>query len=128
MTENELSKLIIGACIKVHRILGPGLLESVYEEALQYELKVNSKLFVERQKSVAVYYAGIKMEKGFRADLVVENKVLIELKSVSEIAKIHKKTTLTYIRLLDLKLGLLINFNETLLKNGITRIVNDLEE
>ena len=123
--ENELSGLIIGTCIEIHRELGPGLLESVYEEVLTYEL-TEKGLLVERQKDVPVVYKGKKMELGFRADLIVNETVLIELKSVEAISKVHPKIVLTYLKLTGLKLGLLINFNEALLKDGITRIVNNL--
>ncbi|MEE9438886.1 MAG: GxxExxY protein [Saprospiraceae bacterium] len=125
-THNEISKDIIGAAIKIHKVLGPGLLESVYEEVLYYELTNNLGYKVQRQKAIDVVYEGIKMEKGFRADLIVENKVLIELKSVQTVIDVFKKTTLTYLRLSDLKLGLLLNFNESKLIDGITRIVNNL--
>jgi GxxExxY protein len=126
MHENEIATLILDAAFEIHRALGPGLLESVYEEALYYELTVNRGLHVDRQQSVPVVYKDIKLEIDFRADLIVENKVLIELKSVEKVTNVYKKQTLTYIRLADIKLGLLINFNESLLKNGITRIANNL--
>lgn len=126
MHENEIATLILDAAFEIHKALGPGLLESVYEETLFYELTKNKGLRVDRQRSVPVVYKEIKLEIGFRADLIVESKVLIELKSVEKVSNVHKKQTLTYIRLTDLKLGLLINFNESLLKNGITRIANNL--
>jgi len=125
MTENELSKIIINTCYNIHVKLGPGLLESVYEEILYHEL-LNQGLKVERQKPIPVYWNDLKMEIGFRADLIVENKVIIELKSVELIAPVHPKQVLTYLRLTGIKLGLLINFNEKLIKDGITRIVNNL--
>lgn len=125
MTENEISKIIIDKCYKIHVKLGPGLLESVYEEILFFELK-NSGLNVERQKALPVIWKTNKMNIGFKADLIVENKVIIELKSVETIAPVHPKQLLTYLKITNLKLGLLINFNETLIKNGITRIVNNL--
>ncbi len=125
MTENEISKIIVNACYNIHVELGPGLLESVYEEILYYELS-NKGLNVTRQKAIPVIWKDIKMEIGFRADLIVENKVIIELKSVEAIAPVHPKQLLTYLRITGLKLGLLINFNEKLIKNGITRIVNNL--
>jgi len=125
MTENELSKIIVNTCYNIHVELGPGLLESVYEEILFYEL-VNQGLKVERQKAIPLIWKNIKMEIGFRADLVVENKVIIELKSVETIAPVHPKQLLTYLKITNLKLGLLINFNEKLIKDGITRIVNNL--
>lgn len=124
-TIDDISYDIIGACIKIHRELGPGLLESVYEEVLYYELTVNLGYQVERQKAIDIIYESIKMEKGFRADLIVENKILIELKSVETVINMFKKITLTYLKLSKIKLGLLINFNEEVLKDGITRIVNN---
>jgi len=125
MTENEISKLIVNTAYEVHVELGPGLLESVYEEIMFYELK-SKRLFVERQKPIPLIWKNNKMPIGFRADLIVNEKVLIELKSVEIIAPVHKKQVLTYLKLTDIKLGLLINFNENLIKNGITRIVNNL--
>ena len=125
MTENELSKVIVNTAYEIHTKLGPGLLESVYEEIMFYELDKNG-LQVERQKGIPVLWNELKMELGFRADLIIENKVIVELKSVEAIAQVHPKQVLTYLRLTGLKLGLLINFNEPLIKNGITRIVNNL--
>ncbi len=125
MHENELSQVIIGACIELHQNLGPGLLESVYEELLYFDLRALN-LSVTRQEAIPVIYKNQRMELGFRADLIVNNKVLIELKSVEHIADVHKKQVLTYLKITGLKLGLLINFNEALLKDGITRIVNKL--
>jgi GxxExxY protein len=125
MTENEISKIIVDACYKIHYELGPGLLESVYEEILFYELTTIG-LNVERQKPIPLVWKEIKMEIGFRADLIVENKVVVELKSVESIAPVHPKQLLTYLKITGLKLGLLINFNEKLIKDGITRIVNNL--
>jgi GxxExxY protein len=125
MTENELSKVIVDCCFKVHTEIGPGLFESVYEECLYY-LLIKNGLLVERQKEIPVVFQEIKMELGFRADLVVEGKVIVELKSVEILAPVHQKQMLTYLRLTEMKLGLLINFNEALIKNGIQRIVNDL--
>jgi GxxExxY protein len=125
MTENEISKIIVDVAYKVHSKLGPGLLESVYEEILYFEfLKLGLK--VQRQTVVPVIWDNIKMELGFRADLIVENKVIIELKSVENIVPVHPKQLLTYLKITGLKLGLLINFNEALIKDGITRIVNNL--
>lgn len=126
MTENQISKIVIGSCIKIHQKLGPGLFESVYENILFYELSKIQKLKVIRQQGIPVIYDDINFEIGFRADLIIENKVLIELKSVESIHDVHKKQVLTYLRLSNLKLGLLINFNESLLSKGITRIVNNL--
>ncbi len=125
MNENEISKIIVNTCYNIHVILGPGLLESVYEEILYFEL-IQQGLKVERQKAVPVIWKDLKMELGFRADLIVENKVIIELKSVETIAPVHPKQLLTYLKITGLKLGLLVNFNEKLIKDGITRIVNNL--
>ncbi len=125
MTENEISKILVDCCFKVHTELGPGLLESVYEEVLSYEI-IKRGLLLERQKGIPVIYDEIKMELGFRADIIVENKVIIELKSIEAIAPVHTKQLLTYLKLTGLKLGLLVNFNEALIKDGIKRIVNNL--
>lgn len=127
MNENELSAIIVDAALKVHRALGPGLLESVYEAALTLELQKRG-LTVEVQKEIPVIYEGVQLGIGFRADLIVNRLVLIELKSVEALKDVFKKTTLTYLRLTGLRLGLLMNFNEVLLKNGIKRIVNGLPE
>ena len=123
MNENELSEKIIGLAIKVHSALGPGLLESAYEKALVFELSKNGYK-AEVQKSISINYEGITIDEGYRADIVVNDIVLIELKSVKQIEDIHLKQLLTYIRLSNKKLGLLINFNEILLKNGIRRVIN----
>ncbi len=125
MSENEIAKIIVNVAYNIHVKLGPGLLESVYEEILYYELKKHS-LIVERQKAIPVIWDGRKMEIGFRADIIVENKLIVELKSVERIAPVHPKQLLTYLKITNLKLGLLINFNEKLIKDGITRIVNHL--
>ncbi len=125
MSENEISKIIVNICYDIHVELGPGLFESVYEEILYYEL-VNKGLKVERQKDLPVVWKDIKMNLGFRTDLIIEEKVIVELKSVERIAPVHPKQLLTYLKLTGLKLGLLINFNEKLIKNGITRIANNL--
>ena len=125
MTENEISKVIVNTAYQIHNQLGPGLLESVYEEIMYFEF-TKLGLQVNRQKAIPVIWNEIKMEIGFRADLVVENKVIIELKSVEKIAPVHPKQLLTYIKLSNIKLGILINFNEPLIKDGITRIVNRL--
>jgi len=125
--ENEISGIILDAAITVHRKLGPGLLESVYERVLEYELKRRG-LIVERQKPIAIEYEDLVIKDSFRADLVVEDKVIVELKSVERVEKVHKKQVLTYIRLADMRLGLLINCGAPLLKDGIFRIVNGLEE
>jgi GxxExxY protein len=125
MTENEISKIVVNSCYQIHTELGPGLFESVYEECLHFEL-IQQGLLVERQKELPVIYKSIKMEVGFRTDLIVETKVILEIKSIESIAPVHQKQLLTYLRLTNLKLGLLINFNEPLIKNGIQRIVNNL--
>ena len=125
MTENEIATIIVNTAYEIHVKLGPGLLESVYEEIMYYEL-VKQGLNVERQKAIPLIWDELKMEIGFKADLIVENKVIIELKSVEQIATVHPKQLLTYLKITGLKLGLLINFNEKLIKNGITRIVNNL--
>ena len=125
MTENRIATLILDVCFKIHRELGPGLFESVYEEILEYEF-IKMGLEVKRQHPVAVVWDELKMNVGFRADLIVEDKVIIEVKSVKMIEAVHQKQVQTYLRLTDLKLGLLINFNESLLKTGIQRIVNGL--
>ena len=122
---NELSKIIIGRCIHIHRKVGPGLLESVYEELLYYEL-TKAGYQVLRQQGIPLIYEDVKMNIGFRADLIIDSKVLVEIKSVEALAPVHKKQVLTYLKLTDLKLGLLINFNEEVLRTGITRIVNNL--
>lgn len=127
MTENEIAKEIVDCAYKVHTTLGPGLLESVYESVLAHEL-IKRGLQVERQKSLPVIYENMRLEEGFRADLLVSDKVIIELKSVEEVAPVHKKQLLTYLRLANKRLGLLINFGAAKIKEGITRIVNGLPE
>jgi len=125
MTENQISKIIVDKCFQIHKTLGPGLLESVYEEILFYEL-TKENLNCKRQRGMPVIYKNIKMDLGFRADIVVENKVIIEIKSVEALAPVHFKQLLTYLKITDLKLGILVNFNEALIKNGLKRIVNNL--
>ena len=125
MIENEISEKIIGCAIQVHRELGPGLLESSYEACLYYEL-VQSGLFVERQKPLPIIYKDVNLDCGYRLDLLVENKVIVELKSVEELNDINLAQVLTYLKLSKCKLGLLMNFNVLLLKDGIKRIVNKL--
>jgi GxxExxY protein len=125
MTENELAKIVVGLCLKIHRTLGPGLLESVYEEVLCYEL-TKLRLNFKRQQVIAVVYDGIKMDLGFRADVIIEDKLIVELKSVELVAPVHPKILLTYLRLTNIKLGLLVNFNVELIKDGIKRVVNHL--
>ncbi len=125
MTENELSKIIVDLCVKIHKALGPGLLESVYEAALIYELEKLGIPF-ENQVDIPAVYEEVKLDVGFRADLIVEKKLIVELKSVDNLAPVHKKQLLTYLKLSGLKLGLLVNFNVDLIKEGITRIANGL--
>ena len=127
MHENPISKEIVDAAFKIHTTLGPGLLESVYEVVLTHELKKRG-LRVDRQLPVAIEYDGIRFDEGFRLDLLVEDKVIVEIKSVEGLTNVHKKQLLTYLRLKNLKLGLLINFNEEVIRTGITRIVNGLED
>jgi len=124
-TENQLSKIIFEAALKVHRVLGPGLLESAYEECLFYEL-IKSELQVVKQKPLPLIYEEVKLDVGYRVDLMVENKVIIEIKSVDALKDIHLAQVLTYLKLSDCKLGLLINFNVNLIKNGFKRVVNNL--
>ncbi len=137
MTENEIAKILVNIFLKVHRTLGPGLLESVYEAAICHELdklvhRTLRGMKFRRQQGISVVYDDVKMDIGFRADIIVENKVIVEIKSIEAIAPVHKKTLLTYLKLTDLKLGLLVNFNVNLIKEGIirrilrTRIVNNL--
>ncbi|MGF1670223.1 MAG: GxxExxY protein [Balneolaceae bacterium] len=125
LSENEISTIIVNTCFQIHKKLGPGLLESVYEEILFYEL-CNMGLEVERQKTIPVVWKGLNMNHGFRADLILNKKVIIEIKSVEAISSVHMKKVLTYLKLLNIKLGLLVNFNESLIKHGIKRIVNNL--
>ena len=127
LTENQLSKTILDAAFKVHTRTGPGLLESVYEVILAYELR-KAGLRVERQVPIPISYDELNFDEGFRADLLVENIVIVELKSVEQLVKVHSKQVLTQLRLSDRKLGLLINFGEVHLKDGIERIVNGLDE
>jgi GxxExxY protein len=127
LTENEIAKEIVDAAFKIHTTLGPGLLESVYEAVLTHELSRRG-LHVERQKSMPVIYENVRLEEGFRADLMVSDKVIVELKSVEKVSPVHKKQLLTYLRLADKRLGLLINFGEDRIKDGITRIVNKLAD
>jgi GxxExxY protein len=126
LNEEEIGKAILDSAFKIHTTLGPGLLESVYEAAMAIELK-NRGLYVEKQVPVAVTYENEQLEVGFRADLIIERKVLVELKSVEAVTPLFKKITTNYLKLIPLKLGYLINFNENHLKNGISRIVNGLE-
>jgi len=125
MTENEIAKEIVDAAFRVHVALGPGLLESVYERVLQYELSKRG-FAVETQKAVPIRYEGMTFDEGFRLDLLVNSTVIVELKSVENLRPIHSKQLLTYLRLMDKRLGLLINFNEVKIKDGIHRVVNGL--
>jgi len=127
LTENEIGKLIVDSAITVHRELGPGLLESVYEVILEHELQ-HRGLGVERQVPISIELRGIKFDEAFRADIIVEGKVVVELKSVEQVTPAHKKQLLTYLRLSGFKLGFLLNFGEALMKRGITRAVYGLEE
>ena len=125
MTENELSRVIVDSAYRIHTTLGPGLLESVYESVFAHELKKRGcQVWV--QRAIPVIYDEVKLDLGFRADIIVNNKVVIEVKSVESISPVHAKQLRTYLRLMDLKLGLLINFNVNLIKDGITRVVNNL--
>jgi len=127
MHENQIAKIVVDASIAVHRELGPGLLESVYEVVLAHELQERG-LPVTRQVPVPIEYRGLRFEEGFRADIVVGDKVILELKSIESVTNAHKKQLLTYLRLTGKKLGLLLNFGEDLMKKGITRTANGLEE
>lgn len=125
MTENEISAIVVDICYKMHVKLGPGLLESVYEAILYYEL-TKKGLVVERQKALPVFWDDLKLDIGFRTDLIVENKLILEIKSIEKITEVHAKQIMTYLKITQIKLGLLINFNVPLIKFGITRIVNNL--
>ena len=127
MTENEIAKQIVDAAFKIHTTLGPGLLESVYEAVLTAELTKRG-LAVVREQAIPVDYEGVRLEVGYRADLIVEGKVIVEVKSVEALAPVHKKQLLTYLRLADKRLGLLINFDTELIRDGIVRVVNKLQE
>jgi len=124
MTENEISTIIIGLAIEIHKSLGPGLLENAYKECLFYKIRQRG-LIVEKEKAMPLIFEDIKLDCGYRVDLLVENKFIIEIKSVESLTTIHLAQTLTYLKLGKYKLGLLINFNEVLLKNGIRRVIND---
>ena len=124
MSENELAKIVVAVAYDIHSKLGPGLFESVYETIMEYELVTNYHLQVKRQFSIPVIWKDRAMELGFRADLLVENKLIVEIKSIEAIAPVHYKQVLTYLRLSKIKLGLLINFNEELIKSGLKRVIN----
>ena len=123
LTENEIANKVIGLAIRVHSVLGPGLLESAYQECLFYEIQKGG-LNAIKQKAMPLVYEEVKLDCGYRIDLLVDNKLVIEVKSVDALNDVHLAQTLTYMKLGNFKLGLLINFNVTLLKNGIKRIIN----
>jgi GxxExxY protein len=128
MTENELAKIAVDICYKIHKTLGPGLLESVYEAAFSYELEKRGIVYT-RQQGIIARYEDVILDVGFRADIIMENKLIIELKSVEHLDKVHHKTVLTYLKLTDIKLALLVNFNVNLIKEGIHRkILGELFE
>lgn len=127
MNENEIGRIVVDSAIAVHRELGPGLLETVYEVVLTHELTKRG-LKIERQIPVAIECRGIRFDEGFRADIIVEGKVILELKSVETVNNVHKKQLLTYLKLTGMKLGFVLNFGDEVMKNGITRIVNGLPE
>lgn len=123
MNENELSRIVYDAGLKVHKSLGPGLLESAYEQCLFYEL-TKQGIFVERQKTMPLHYEEIVLDSGFRVDMMVENSLILEIKACEEVNNLHFAQLLTYLKLSGCKLGLLINFNTFLFKNGVRRVIN----
>lgn len=123
MNENEIGKIVVDCAVRLHKELGPGLLETVYEVLLSHELESRG-LKVNRQVSIPISYKGIRFDEGFRADIVVEDKVILELKSVESTSKVHKRQVLTYLKLTNMKLGYLLNFGEALMKDGIARLLN----
>ena len=125
MTENEIAKVIVDTAFHIHKKLGPGLLETVYEVVLAHGLKRRG-LNIERQVPVSIVFEGLTFDEGFRADIIVEDKVIVELKSIEKVLPVHKKQLLTYLRLTDKRLGLLINFGSELMRDGISRVVNNL--
>jgi GxxExxY protein len=127
MEINELTERVIGACIEIHKTLGPGLLESAYEECLCHELRL-ARMEFERQRPLPVGYKGVKLDCGYRLDVIVENKLIVELKSVERLAPIHDAQLLTYLKLSGMTVGLIINFNVPVLRRGIKRIVNHFDE
>jgi GxxExxY protein len=127
MTENEIAKIVVDSAYRIHSKLGPGLLESAYQAILAYELRTRG-LKIETEVIMPVIYDQLSLDVGYRADIIVENKVIIELKSVEKVIDLHKKQLLTYLRVSNMRLGLLINFGTPLIKEGITRIVNGLQE
>jgi len=124
LKHSDLTARIIGICIKVHSILGPGLLESIYEKAICIEL-CNARLNFKRQQGIHAIYEGVDLDLGFRADLIIEDLVLLELKSIEKVTPVHKKITLSYLRLSHIEIGLLVNFNVLKLTDGVTRLVLD---
>lgn len=126
MHENEVAKIVVDVAYHIHTKLGPGLLESVYEAVMMHELRKRG-LHVQNQVPIPVEWDGERLEIGFRADLIVEHCIIVELKSIEAVARVHKKILLTYLRLADRRLGLLINFGEELIKDGISRVVNRLQ-
>ena len=123
MDENEISKIVFESALKIHKVLGPGLLESAYEECLFYELK-KYDLKVEKQKQLPLIYEEVRLDSGYRIDIIIEDKFIVEIKSVEALTDVHLAQLLTYLRLSNCKLGLLINFNVSLLKNGVRRVIN----
>lgn len=123
MSENDISKIVFESALKIHQILGPGLLESAYEECLFYELK-KFNLKVEKQKQLPLVYEEVNLDAGYRIDIIIEDKFIVEIKSVEALNDVHLAQLLTYLRLSNCKLGLLINFNVNLLKNGVRRVIN----
>jgi GxxExxY protein len=127
VNENAIARELVDAAFRIHTTLGPGLLESVYGSVLAYEL-TRRGIHIARQQAIPVVYDNVRIDEGFRADLIVEHKVIVEIKSIEALGHVHKKQLLTYLRLADKRLGLLINFNTALIKNGITRIANGIED
>lgn len=125
MRENELSKIVFDCALKVHKTLGPGLLESAYEECLFYKLK-KTRLYIEKQKALPIIYEEVKLDIGYRIDIIIENKLILEIKSVEALNDVHFAQLMTYLKSTDCKLGMLLNFNVSLIKNGIKRVVNNL--
>lgn len=123
MTENELATIAVDICYKIHTVLGPGLLESVYESAFSYELEKRGIAYT-RQEDIVVHYEDVVLDVGFRADIVMEGKLLVEIKSVEQLERVHHKTILTYLKVTGIKLGILVNFKVNLIKDGIHRKIN----
>ena len=127
VTENELSRIIVDPAFTIHTTLGPGLFESVYETTMAFELRSRG-CHVVCQRGIPVIYKDVKLDLGFRADIIVNGKVIVEIKSIEGLGPVHSKQLLTYLRLTKIKLGLLINFNANLIKDGVRRVVNSLDE